>query len=243
MTKTFMLVYGDARLPYSVQDDPKRSSRIAIHVDPDGTVVVDAPPGYSDEAVQMAVQKRARWITEHVTEAQARFSHVRLREYVSGEQILYLGRRYVLKVVIADQPTKFCKLRGNKLEVESRTGEPEDIRGRVRAWYRAKARDYFAHRLDDLASRLTWIASVPPFRLLEMSRQWGSCSSTGQIILNPHLIKAPRECVDYVLIHELAHLQHLNHGPKFYKILDLEMPDWQRHKATLDGMVEVLTAQ
>jgi predicted metal-dependent hydrolase len=146
-----------------------------------------------------------------------------------------------LKVILTPKPSKMPKLRGNRLEVESRTGEPNDIRGRVRAWYRSRARDYFAHRLHLVSARLSWVDSAPQFRLLEMSRQWGSCSPSGQIILNPHLIKAPRQAVDYVLIHELAHLIHHNHGPEFFQVLDREMPDWTHHKQILDGMVEQLT--
>jgi predicted metal-dependent hydrolase len=240
MTKSFVLIYGDTRLPYQVQEDPARSSRIAIHVEPDGSVIVDAPPGYTDTAVQQAVQKRARWVTNHVADAMHRFAQVRTREYVSGEQVLYLGRRYILKVIISAKPSKTAKLRGNRLEVESRTGDPADIRGRVRAWYRTRARDYLAIQLDRLSTRLPWVGSTPPFRLLEMSRQWGSCSPTGQIILNPHLIKTPRACVDYVLVHELAHLAHHNHGPEFFAVLDREVPDWKRHKQVLDGMVELV---
>lgn len=241
MTKSFTLIYGDARLPYEVIEDPNRTTRIAIHVDPDGTVVVDAPPGYTDLAVQKAVQKRARWVVNHVAEATHRFDQVRPREYVSGEQVLYLGRRYVLKVILTPKPSKTPKLRGNRLEVESRSGDLNEIRGRVRAWYRSRARDYLAQRLNLVSARLSWVDSAPQFRLLEMSRQWGSCSPSGQIILNPHLIKAPRQAVDYVLIHELAHLIHHNHGPEFFRVLDREVPDWRRQKQVLDGMVELVT--
>lgn len=239
MKKSFVLIYDDARLRYEVIEDPKRSTRIAIHVDPDGTVIVDAPPGFTDEAVRHAVQKRARWITNNVADAVQRFAHVRPREYVSGEQVLYLGRRYLLKVVIAVRPSKSAKLRGNRLEVESRTGDPDDIKGRVRGWYRSRARDYMAQRLDLLSSRFPWVDATPPFKLLEMTRQWGSCSPTGQIILNPNLIKAPRTCVDYVLTHELAHLCHHNHGPEFYRVVDREIPDWRMYKRVLDDMVEL----
>lgn len=240
MTKAFVLVYGDTRLPYQVQEVPVRSSRIAIHVEPDGTVLVDAPSGCSDEAIQTAVQKRARWITSHVTEAAHRMANVHPREYVSGEQVLYLGRRYILKVVLSPKPAKLAKLRGNRLEIESRTGVPDEIRGRVRGWLRIKARDYFARRLDILSEKLPWVTSTPPFRLLEMTRQWGSCSPAGQIILNPHLVKAPRACIDYVIIHELVHLIHHNHGAEFFKVLDHEVPEWTQHKRVLDGMVEVV---
>lgn len=240
MTKSFVLVYGDARLPYQVQEDSARTTRVAIHVEPDGRVVVDAPPGFSDDAVQKAVQKRARWITNHVAQATERFSQVRPREYVSGEQVLYLGRRYILKVIICPRPAKTAKLRGNRLEVESRSVDNDIVRGRIRGWYRAKARDYFAHRLDRLSYRLSWVTTAPAFRMLEMKNQWGSCSPSGELILNPHLVKAPRQCVDYVLVHEMAHLVHHNHSTEFFKLLDREIPDWRRQKEILDDLVEVM---
>ena len=240
MTKSFVLVYGETRLPYEVNEDPGRSTRVAIHVDPDGAISVDAPSGYSDEAIKSAVQKRARWITSHVAEAVHRFAHVRPREYVSGEQVLYLGRRYILKVIITDTPLKSAKLRGNRLEVQSRAGDFDEIKGRVRGWFRARAREYFAHRLGHLSSKLPWVATPPQFRLLDMSRQWGSCSPSGSIILNPHLVKAPSACVDYVIVHKLIHLKHHNHSSEFFRMLNSAIPEWQSHKHTLDGMVEMV---
>lgn len=243
MNKSFLLVYGDAQLSYEVNEDPGRGTRVAIHVDPDGSISVDAPVGYSDEAIKKAVQKRARWITENFTEAVGRFAHVHPREYVSGEQVLYLGRRYILKVISTDKPLKSAKLRGNRLEVQSRSGDFLEIKGRVRGWFRTKARAYFAHRLDHLSSQLPWVKAPPAFRLLEMSRQWGSCSPSGEIILNPHLVKTPRACIDYVLVHELAHLKYHNHSADFFRLLGSVIPDWETHKRTLDQMVEIVVRE
>ena len=243
MTTTFTLTYGGESIPYDVTPDPNRTSRVAIHVNPDGSVSVDAPPNHPDERIKRAVQKRARWIANHVADARQRYAHVRPREYVSGEQILYIGRRYVLKVKRVEGAPGAVRLRGNRLEVETRTGDPQDIQGRVRGWYRVKARDYFARRLADISNRLPWINDVPPFRLLDMSRQWGSCSASGEIILNPSLIKAPREGIEYVLVHELAHLKHHDHGPEFWKLVDKHASDWRKSKHHLDGLVEILLSR
>lgn len=237
---SFILAYGDQRIPYQVAFDDNRSTRVAIHVNPDGSVSVDAPHGFDNSSIQSAVQKRARWIASHVNEAHERYAHVRPREYVSGEQVLYMGRRYMLKVLpVTNKPTS-VRLVGNRLEVQSRSGSVDDIRGRVRAWYRVKGQAYFTRRLDALSKVLPWVKDVPPFRLLEMQRQWGSCAPSGEIILNPHLIKAPRSCIDYVLIHELAHLKHHDHGPAFWNLIDVHAGDWRKAKHHLDGLVEVL---
>lgn len=240
---SFVLSYGEERIPYQVAYDDHRSSRVAIHVNPDGSVAVEAPTGYSEGSIKQAVQKRARWVVNHVVEARDRYAHVRPKEYVSGEQVLYLGRRYMLKIVPVNKNVALVRLKGNRLEVQSANGATEEIKGRVRAWYRVKGRDYLARRIDALTKTLPWTKTPPPFRLLEMSRQWGSCSATGEIILNPHLIKAPRNCIDYVLIHELAHLKHHDHGPDFWKLIDAHAGDWRKAKNYLDGLVEVLMKQ
>ena len=73
-----------------------------------------------------------------------------------------------------------------------------------------------------------------------MKKQWGSCSPQGVITLNPHLVKAPRDCVDYVLVHELCHLVEHNHSVEFYRLLGGQIPGWESVKAKLDGMAEKL---
>lgn len=237
------IVYGDQKIPYRVNHDDRRTTRVAIHVDPDGSVVVDAPPGFDDAAVNRAVQKRARWVAGHVEQAKARYANVRPREYVSGEQLFYLGRRYMLKVQPVDGRAGPVKLKGNCLIVETRGCDPEDIKGRLRGWYRVKARDYFAQKISMLSAKLPWVKQQPSFRLLAMEKQWGSCTASGQLLLNPHLIKAPRECIEYVIAHELAHLKHHDHGPEFWKLIDNAVPGWGPAKKKLDAMVETLTSE
>lgn len=236
----FVLAYGADRIPYQVAYDASRTSRVAIHVNPDGSVSVDAPLGYEDASIRNAVQKRAKWVVNHVSLARERYAHVRPKEYVSGEQVLYLGRRYMLKVITVTGKPATTRLIGNRLEVQTAIGTPDDIKGRIRAWFRVKGRDYLARRIDSLSQSLPWVSAPPPFRLLEMSSQWGSCSPAGEIILNPHLIKAPRACIDYVLVHELAHLKHHDHGTEFWKLIDTHARDWRKAKHHLDGLVELI---
>jgi hypothetical protein len=127
--------------------------------------------------------------------------------------------------------------------VQSASGSPDNIKGRIRAWYRVKGRDYLARRIDALTKTLPWTKTAPPFRLLDMTSQWGSCSPAGEIILNPHLIKAPRNCIDCVFIHELANLKHHDHGPEFWKLVDTYAGDWRKAKHHLDGLVEILMSE
>jgi len=72
-----------------------------------------------------------------------------------------------------------------------------------------------------------------------MTRQWGSCSPAGRLTINPWLLAAPREAIDYVLLHELCHLKYHNHSRAFYEVLRRHMPDWKQIKSSLDERAEV----
>ena len=239
-SSSHVLVYGEERFPYDVEVDPSRTGRIRINVHPDGSVNVDAPADATADAVQRAVKRRARWITKNVQEARERFEHVLPREYVSGETVFYLGRRYVLKVETSDEKRATAKLRGGLITVQTGNPDPEAVRAKLRAWYRFRAREYFRKRMAMMIDDLPWVDEVPPFQLKVMKKRWGSCAATGNVVLNPFLVRAPRECIDYVLIHELCHLKEHNHSRSFWTLMDKHAPGWRPVKKQLDAMAELI---
>jgi predicted metal-dependent hydrolase len=231
--------YGDEVLALTLRLQPERRlRRLSIHVEPDGKVLVDGPAGTTKAEFLNAVRKRARWISEHVKAAKARMEHALPREYVSGEAVFYLGRRYQLKVIpVAKSPAE-VRLRGRFLVVKVPTAGSSTVREAIDAWYVERAREFLLQRLAEVAQPLRWVKALPPTRLRFMRVQWGSCSPQGRLTLHPWLVKAPRECVDYVLLHELCHLAHHNHGSNFYRALDRHMPNWRSVKERLDDMAE-----
>lgn len=233
------VVYGDELIAFSLRRQPSRTaSRVAIHVDPDGRVLVDAPDSAPLADILMAVKKRSRWISQHVSAAKARQAHILPREYVSGESLRYLGRRYRLKVIVDAGAVAGARMRGAFIAVTVPEHALSVIKSTLDTWYRQRAREVFADRLAAVAAPLRWVKQLPPTRLQFMTVQWGSCSPSGRITLNPLLVKAPRESIDYVLLHELCHLLHHNHSPKFYRTLDRHMPGWRTTKEKLDNMAE-----
>lgn len=233
--------YGDELIPYAVRrQSGRKSGRIAIHVEPTGRVLVDAPEEASEPRIRAAVTARARWIHGHVAAIRLRLAHILPREYVSGESLLYLGRRYRLKVVVAADSARSVRLRGGYIEVVTGTRSPAPIRAALTAWYRERAKVVLSARLEDAAEALRWVRKAPPVRFQTMKLQWGSCSPAGRLTLNPQLVKAPRECIDYVLLHELCHLKEHNHGTRFYRMLDRHMPGWRECKRRLDNLAETL---
>lgn len=237
----YSIPYGDQRIAYVVRRQPERTAhRVSIHVEPDGRVIVDAPPDAGETKIKAAVATRVRWIHKHVSEARQRMANVLPREYVSGEALLYLGRRYRLRVSLAEVDVPVVRIKGSFIEVMISEWDAAAVRAALLAWYRLRARAVFLARLELMAHSLRWVRNAPPIRIQSMKVQWGSCSPAGRLSLNPLLIRAPWECVDYVLLHELCHLKEHNHGPKFYRLLDAHMPEWKKTKDKLDDLAAIV---
>lgn len=234
------LSYGEDTFEFEICYTPSRMTAVAIHVHPNASIQVDAPEGSTVPEICRAVQKRARWIKRQVEQATRNTEFVLPRSYVSGESHFYLGRRHHLKIVADSENKPNVKLLRGQLRIETTDSSGEAVKRLLRNWYRQRAGEVFQRRLSEIAEKVVWLKAVPDWRLLAMKKQWGSCSPDGVILLNPHLVKAPRECVDYVIVHELCHLREHNHSPRYYQLLGQLMPDWKSVKAKLDGMAELL---
>lgn len=235
-----LLRYGAEEIEYSVIENARLTSRVRIHVDPDGRVEVERPPCAGTKDVQVAVQKRARWILRNVRAAGDARRYALPRHYVSGEAHFYLGRRHKLIVVEDGRTRSEVRLWPGRIEVTLPVADPAAVRRRLKQWYREKSEVYFERKLPELVSQFDGVAEAPKFQLLAMEKQWGSCSPAGRMSLNPSLIKAPAHCVEYVLIHELCHLLEHNHSKRFYGLLDRHCPDWRERKRELDSLAELL---
>ena len=261
-----VFIYGDDLIHYDIVRKSTGSTvtarKVLIKVHPDGRVVATAPEDATEALIQEAVSKRARWIWQHLQDFAKQSTDVLPRHYVSGETQFYLGRRYVLKVHRAGQaegdesvkPQSSVKLSRGKLNVTLGHGDgdndskqdsdratsthAETVKALIDDWYQQKAIAIFNERLAALLPKASWVTGTPSFRVLAMSKQWGSCSAKGTLMLNPHLVKAPKECIDYVILHELCHIAEHNHSEQFWRLLTQVMPNWKAVKARLDGMAE-----
>lgn len=234
------LRYGDRETDYHVALTERLTTKILIHVHPDGVVEVEAPPNREPTIIQAAVQKRARWIFDNLDSAKDARTYALPREYVGGETHFYLGRRYRLLVREERAAPSSVKLVRGCIEIVAPVADQAAIKRRLCHWYRVRAQDYFRRRLDHITASIDWLCVSPPMKLVRMEHQWGSCSPAGSINLNPALIRAPRHCIDYVLLHEICHLKEHNHSKKFYALLDKHAPNWVDTKAELDRLAEIL---
>lgn len=232
--------YGDQEVSCLVRQTAAVTGRIRIHVYPNGDVEIEAPEDKEADQIRAAAQRRARWIFQHRTAAIAAQRMALPREYVSGETHFYLGRRHKLIVHESNaQPSQVKLLRG-KLEVTLPVVDKAAVRRRLNAWYSERAAEYLSEKLSEISERLSWTNASPPFKLMRMRTQWGSCSPEGLVYLNPALIKAPRHCIEYVIIHELCHLVEHNHSKRFFDLLFKQMPAWENAKHELDSLAELI---
>ncbi|WP_168016154.1 M48 family metallopeptidase [Halomonas salinarum] len=228
--------YGDECITIRRLDRSQGINRVLIKVHPDTRVEALAPREASDDEVLDAVRQRARWIYQQLRQFRAQNEYVIPRRYVSGESHYYLGRQHLLKVIETLTERQGVKLLRGRLEVRVRHKRPDKVRQLLARWYRERAGEVFGRRLDAMLEQALWVSERPPMRVQAMQTRWGSCSPQGRLTLNPHLVKAPRECVDYVILHELCHIAEHNHSERFYRLMGQVMPQWEGIKARLDDM-------
>ena len=268
MTERGNFYYGKDKIHYEVvRKEAKNKSRsdtlineksksskprkVVIKVHPDQRVVATAPVDVSDEMIHDAMMKRARWIWQSLQDFAKQKDDVLPKRYVSGETQFYLGRRYVLKVTTnaetKDVINSTVNLSRGKLNVElsqidSELGSEERaalVKRLIDKWYKNKFRLISRERVKALIHKASWVENSTSIKLMRMKKQWGSCSTKGNLILSPHLVKAPKECIDYVILHELCHIAEYNHSERFWRLLTQVMPNWKEVKARLDGMAEL----
>ena len=230
--------FGQTEITYTVNFCERKT--LAIHVYPDGNVIVDAPIAATNQAIADKVKKRAPWIFKQKLKFEAYPPALSQRQYVSGETYRYLGRQYRLKVTEGNDGR--VKLLYGYLSIEA--NDPENrlrVKTLLQQWYRLIAREVFSERYEFCAQQAVklGIEHHQGIQLRFMPKRWGSCTGQGNIILNPELIAAPKDCIDYVITHELCHLKERNHSQAFYKLLTSVMKDWELRRKRLNEMVEV----
>ncbi|MDF9408821.1 M48 family metallopeptidase [Pelotomaculum isophthalicicum JI] len=227
-----ILTYGKKDISYRVFYVDRKTLEIAVH--PDGSVVIKAPLGTEYEEVRKIIVKRARWIKRQLDYFAQFNPRTPQRQYIGGETHLYLGRQYRLKIVTGDKDE--IKLTKGYFRVTVKENPAyEKVKKLLEDWYLEKAADKFGESFERCWPHFgKHFLSKPRIRIRRMKKRWGSLSKNGTLTLNADLIRAPKECIDYVVTHELCHLQYHDHSPAFYQLLEKIMPDWEKRKHKME---------
>src|SRR5665647_1705180 len=185
--------FGSKQIDFHLEYSGRKS--LGITVTPDLYVLVKAP---------WIIRQQSFFLSFH--------PKTPARKFISGETHLYLGRQYRLKII--DGKEEGVKLKGKFIEVT--TIDKTKAKQLVNKWYLQNAKTKFHAIAQQLIEKFKKHKVEPSSIVLrEMPTRWGSCTPKGKLILNPELIKAPKGCIEYVIIHELCHLVHRDHTQRF----------------------------
>jgi hypothetical protein len=223
--------YGERRIAYAIEFCSRKTLEISVM--PNCAVQVKAPQGASLDTIAERVKKKAGWIVEK-QDWFAKFPKAPPpKQYLGGETHLYLGRRYRLKIEKGN--CREVKIDGGFIHVVAKDLQPESIEKILDEWLRDKAKNHFEKIFEKCVKKYA-STNAPRLQIRDMKTRWGSLSKGGILTLNIKLIAAAKECIEYVVVHELCHLKYANHDNGFYRLLETRMPDWQRRKQKLENM-------
>lgn len=226
------LQFGSETIAYDLDFSERKS--LTISVQPDRSVRVKAPNGASFQKIKTKLEKNAPWILRQKDFFLSFEPRTPKRRYVNGESHLYLGRQYRLQIINSQE--EHVKLSGGYFKVFTEHFEnAEDL---LKHWYSKKADDWFFKLASGYMERFERYGVQPEsIKIRELKYRWGSCSPKKNILLNWELIKAPKACIEYVIVHELCHLVHPNHSKRFFKLQQKEFPQWKKWKAVLEDLL------
>ncbi len=226
--------YGETEIHFELER--KKVKNINLNIRPDMKIKVSANENVSLDIIKDFVKKKGSWICKNINYFKKfQPSGKGRKEYVSGESFRYLGRQYRLRVRESEVET----VKYYRGFIYLYVMDTEDFNKKEKLfnnWVNEKTNIHLTESLDRMYT-LVKIYDIPKpkIKIREMRARWGSCYREEKIIvLNSELIKAPKYCIDYVVLHELIHFKHKNHNNRFYTFLTSLMPDWEKRKEILD---------
>ena len=226
--------FGTKTIHFQIHRAERKTLSIQVH--PEGSVQILAPTAATEEAVSQKVKQKAAWILRQQEHFASFLPLTPPRKFVNGETHLYLGRQYRLKKIKAN--ILQIKLYRGCIEIHATDTSETVIKQILQDWYKAKAREIFAELIAEALLKHTRFHKYKiSLHVKSMPTRWGSCSPAGRITLNSDLVKAPKACIEYVILHELCHLVIPNHNKKFYRLLTSLILDWEKWKDRLERVM------
>jgi predicted metal-dependent hydrolase len=226
------IIYSNREIHYVIDYVERKTLEIAVY--PNSDVIVKAPVGTDYERIQKVIAKRAGWIKRQKDYFNQFSPRTPPRQYISGETHLYMGRQYRLK--IEESNTDRVTLSHGFFHVQLSSGANSGkVKQIVKNWYSKKAGTQIKNLFDDCWKFFEGMdIKKPEIKIRKMKTRWGSLSKNNVLTINVDLIKAPKECIKYVIIHELCHLKYRDHGKDFINLMERIIPDWHKVKHKLE---------
>lgn len=222
--------YEGRRIEYELVYRKRKS--VSIIVESQGLVRVLAPQGIKRRVVLDLVKRNILWIEKQLQHLDASQEGLQSRRYVSGEEFLYRGIPYKCQVDIDDSLKKVrVQLAQGIIWISSPDPDPEVIKLAVEGWYRTQAQQLASERVNYYQEVIG--RPVGSITIKNQQKRWGSCSQKGNLNFNWRLALVPDPIFDYLVVHEMCHLVHLNHSSAYWSLVASILPDYKERRAWL----------
>ena len=231
---------GAVEVPYAFKRVPRRR-HVHILVNDEGTIEVRAPWRFSLAKARELLRENAQWVMQSLDSVREKLAQ--RPRLVTGAHLRLLDESLRLDVRPRAQVDLFANARswrgrverrGTVLRVSTTSLGDDELRALIESWYRREAATHLAGRVEHYSPRL----GVRPSRVTIRGQRsrWGSCSGKGTVSLNWRLMMVRNTLVDYVVVHELCHLRHMNHSPHFWAMVSGIIPDYGDRRRSLDAL-------
>ncbi len=233
---------GSTTIDYTVRRSARRRKTVQISV-VNGEVIVAAPRRTPARELEAIVRERTKWILKKFAEEAQKPAPAR---FVTGETLPYLGENISLTVTLSHDPKPTVRFARQRFSVSVPANLDDEqradaIRAALTAWYRDRAAEYLPGIVENWLPRL---GSDKPTRILirNQKQRWGSCSVDGTLRFNWRVMMLKPPLIEYIVVHELAHLAHSNHSRDYWAHVSTAMPDAQQRRKTLRDAGQTLPA-
>jgi len=210
----------------------KQRKSVGIYVDIYGQIEVHAPKGAPIEKILHAVEDKWDLILAKSTEMKDRISEPKKKIYNQGEIFLYLGKSYTITILPnPEQNQDYCVIQQDILQVYVKDHTDEAVKQALKRFYYQQCKALIEVRIR--LYQKDFKMKPRSIRIIDDSSKWGSCSSKLELHFNWKLAMAPVEVIDYVVVHEMCHMVHLNHDRSFWRLVGKMLPDYESRSAWL----------
>jgi predicted metal-dependent hydrolase len=218
----------DIHLSYHLIRSRKRRKTISLHIQEDGKIVVNAPYRTPKWEIEKFIEEKQSWIVKKISEKERSIRKAE-KEFIPGQEFLYLGELYPLEIQDTHHGEHPLKLSFGRFVLDGH--HVKGARGLFIQWYKKEARARIMERMDYYSHRLHLFPKG--IKITSAKYRWGSCSRDNRLCFSWRIIMASLSIIDYILIHELVHIKEKNHSKRFWNDLESIIPDYRKHRLWL----------
>lgn len=194
----------------------KDKKNISIKLDSCGEIIVYAPIGVSYKYIESILLKKQKWIITNIEKIKNSYLN-------DKDKIIFLGNQYIPQIENSEKEK--INIYGEYIFIKTKSLNKEYIKAMLMDWYKTQANEIIINRVKELGENYNLIPSN--ILIKNQKSRWGSCNSRKEIRLNWRLILMPYSVMDYIIIHELCHLEHMNHSKDFWNLVEKLMPNYK----------------